>query len=172
MKVCPSCDAHREFINVAIERHYCKVDENGNYICDLGVWERVGMDRSIWFCYECGREAVEPKDCFMVVVYDEHKRIKETMDFARYKDADMYCRKHGGYVVGPLCFYEKMGKPLTDKDIEKIDELNQILDEQAKAMNLDAFDILAGKLELNGEYLDKYEEIKYGDYYWKRRGGK
>lgn len=147
------------------------VNEEGNRIFDSNDYEEIPeTNRRVWVCCTCQREAIEPKDYFMVVTYDENKCIKEITDFDRFKDAKLYSRKHGGFVVEPLYFYEKAKKeakkPLTDQDLEEMKQLEKLLADKAKKEGWDDFQIIFNDpFDNDPEFLSQYEEIVYGDYY-------
>ena len=59
MMVCPKNPNHKQFITTAHEMHDWKVDEDGNFLEDLGCIETThGPDEdNIWTCKLCGTEA-------------------------------------------------------------------------------------------------------------------
>lgn len=62
--VCPKSKKHKTFITTAHEVHDWIVDENGEFIKDLGCLE-IASDpdsNNIWTCEVCGAEAVVTND--------------------------------------------------------------------------------------------------------------
>ena len=58
--VCPNNPAHHHFITTAHEAHTWEVDEDGDFIKDLGCDEVTHQpdEGNIWTCTECGADAV------------------------------------------------------------------------------------------------------------------
>lgn len=56
---CPNNPEHKEFSTTAHEVHDWKVDEEGNFLDDLGCSETAAKPDAgnIWTCIECGAEA-------------------------------------------------------------------------------------------------------------------
>ena len=58
--ICPTDPNHKEFITTAHEVHDWVVDENGDFLEDLGCSETAHKPNSgnIWTCKKCGAEAI------------------------------------------------------------------------------------------------------------------
>ena len=57
---CPKDPNHKKFITVAHEVHDWVVDENGDFVEDMGCSETAHGPNTdnIWTCKECGAEAI------------------------------------------------------------------------------------------------------------------
>jgi hypothetical protein len=57
--ICPNSKKHKRFVTVAHEAHDWVVDENGEFVKDLGGHEVVAKpDKdNIWTCQKCGARA-------------------------------------------------------------------------------------------------------------------
>jgi len=56
--VCPKSKDHKRFSTGVIEYHDWEVDEEGNFIKDLGSEQsEKPLADSLWTCRECGAEA-------------------------------------------------------------------------------------------------------------------
>ena len=62
--VCPKSKKHKRFVTTAWEVHNWVVDENGEFVRDMGcneIGHRPDRD-NIWNCKKCGAEAVFEDD--------------------------------------------------------------------------------------------------------------